>query len=232
MDCWLKRVAYPVIDKWYAGSVLKSGFYHKDIGEGYDPYHVGTSRGCGGIGVWDNDQLYVSKNFVSYKTLATGPIRTVFELSYAPWPANGRTVTEKKRISLDLGSHMTRYEELLSSSQPLPNCTIGLTLHQQQGTVRADPKAGWFRYWEPVDDSELGTGVVITPADLLQFTDYRTAQKDLSQLHILTKPRPALVYYAGFGWTKGGQFHSAAEWDAYLADFARRLASPLEVKWQ
>lgn len=231
MDCWLKRVSFLVIDKWYAGYVVHPGFYHKDIGEGYDPYHVGVSRGCGGIGVWDHDQLYVSKNFTSYKTLATGPIRTVFELTYAPWDANGRTVTEKKRISLDLGSNLTRYEEQLSCAQPLPNCTIGLTLHNQKGTVKADSTAGWFRYWEPVDDSEMGTGVVITPAALLRFADYRTEKKDLSQLHIEVKLANKVVYYAGFGWKKSGQYASAAEWDAYLSDFSRRLASPLQVKF-
>src|SRR5205085_8225450 len=54
LDCWLKRVPYPVIDKWYKKSI-EGGSYHKDEGEGYDPYHVGLSRGCGGIGVWKND---------------------------------------------------------------------------------------------------------------------------------------------------------------------------------
>lgn len=66
LDCWLKRVNYPVIDKWYK-KYVDGGTYHKDDGEGYDPYHVGASRGCGGIGVWQNDSLYVSKNFVSTK---------------------------------------------------------------------------------------------------------------------------------------------------------------------
>jgi hypothetical protein len=117
MDCWLKRVDYPIINKWYAQHVLTPFSYHKDVGEGYDPYHVGLSRGVGGIGVWDRDSLYVSRNFTSYKVLATGPIRAVFELTYAPWDANGRRVTERKVISLDLGSNLTRYEDHLASAQ-------------------------------------------------------------------------------------------------------------------
>ncbi|MEJ7658252.1 MAG: DUF4861 family protein [Hymenobacter sp.] len=235
MDCWLKRVSYPIIDKWYGAAVAESGYYHKDRGEGYDPYHVGTSRGCEGTGVWADGQLAVSRNFTSYKTLATGPVRAVFELTYAPWAAAGQQVTEKKHISLDLGSNMSRYEEYLSAPAPLPNCTIGITLHQQKGQVRADSAAGWFRYWEPVDDSFVGTGVVLDPTAVLRFLDYRTAQKDQSQLLIMARPTPAplpLVYYAGFGWTKSGQFAGAPAWDAYLAAFAQRLASPLVVKWQ
>jgi hypothetical protein len=231
MDCWLKRVPYPIIDKWYGRHVHDKPFaYHTDIGEGYDPYHVGTSRGVGGTGVLDGDKLYVSKNFTTYKVLATGPIRTVFELTYAPWDANGRTVTEKKRISLDLGSNLTRYEEQISADKPLPNCTIGLTLHDATGAVNADPKAGWCRYWEKIDDSYLGTGVVVAPRYLTDYQDHRSPAKDQSQLYMVTKPaQGTVVFYAGFGWQKSGQFSSAIDWDSYLAAFAQRLASPLEV---
>jgi hypothetical protein len=231
MDCWLKRVPYPIIDKWYGRHVHEKPFaYHTDIGEGYDPYHVGISRGVGGTGVLDGGKLYISKNFTTYKVLATGPIRTVFELTYAPWDAGGRQVMEKKRISLDLGSNLTRYEEHISANQPLPNCTIGLTLHEAKGEVKADPKAGWCRYWEKIDDSYLGTGVVVVPRYLADYQDHRSAEKDQSQLYMITKPaQGTVVFYAGFGWQKSGQFNSAADWDTYLAAFAQRLASPLEV---
>jgi len=232
MDCWLKRVPYPVIDKWYAGNVQTPGYYHHDRGEGYDPYHVGDSRGCGGTGVWDNARLYVSKNFISYKTLATGPIRTVFELTYAPWDANGRVITEKKRISLDLGSNLSRHEDYYSSPQDLPNFVVGITLHEKQGLVRTDQQAGWYRYWEPLDDAEIGTGVVLAPGAVTEFRDHRVEQPDQSNLLVFTHPASTpLVFYAGFGWTKSGQFRTVQEWDAYLARFAQCLASPLEVSW-
>ena len=234
MDCWLKRVSYPIIDKWYGRHVnVKPFAYHTDIGEGYDPYHVGSSRGVGGTGVLDGDKLYYSRNFSSYKVLTTGPIRTVFELTYAPWDANGRRVTEKKIISLDLGSNMTRYEEHISADKPLPNCTVGLTLHEAKGEVQANRQTGWFRYWEKIDDSNLGTGVVVAPSYLTDYQDHRSAQKDANQLYIITKPRQnTVVFYAGFGWQKSGQFATAASWDTYLAEFAQRLASPLAVSWR
>jgi hypothetical protein len=232
IDAWLKRVDYPIINKWYQNHADKPGAYHIDSGEGYDPYLVGDSRGIGGIGVWDNDKLHVSKNFVSYKTIAEGPIRTVFELTYAPWPANGRTITETKRISLDLGSNLSRYEVSLQSDQPLPNATIGITLHDKKGEVKASQEQGWFRYWEPMDDSELGTGLVVDPAVVQAYKDHRVQERDQSHLYVLTTPQNNKVtYYAGFGWKKSGQFASKEAWDAYLADFAKRLASPLEVKF-
>ena len=231
MDCWLKRVPYPIIDRWYGRYVYERPFaYHIDQGEGHDPYHVGSSRGIGGTGVLVGNQLYVSRNFTSYKILTLGPLRTVFELSYAPYEAGGRQVTEHKRISLDLGSNMTRFEEHISADKALPNCTIGLTLHEAKGNVKADQKAGWFRYWEQLEDAGLGTGVVLAPGYLTDYQDHRSAEKDANQLYMVAKPQQGtVVYYAGFGWQKSGQFTSAAAWDAYLAAFARRVAAPLQV---
>jgi hypothetical protein len=233
IDAWLKRVSYPIINKWYAGYKEDPNFYHVDRGEGYDPYHVGASRGIGGIGVWDNDSLYVSKNFIGYKTIAEGPIRTVFELTYAPWQANGRTIQEKKRISLDLGSNLTRFEEELQSDQPVPNYTIGLTLHDKKGEVKAQPEQGWFRYWEPMDEAMLGTGIVLAPDVVQDYKEHRVDAKDQSHIYVLTKPQEEkLVYYAGFGWSGSSQFKTKEEWDQYLAYFAKRIASPLEVKFE
>ncbi|MBF9254092.1 DUF4861 domain-containing protein [Pontibacter sp. 172403-2] len=232
MDAWLKRVNYPIINKWYKGYKDDPYYYHKDRGEGYDPYHVGKSRGIGGIGVLEEDTLYVSKNFTKYKTIAEGPIRTVFELTYAPWQANGRTITEKKRISLDLGSNLTRFEEHLETNQPLPNVTIGITLHDKKGEVKAKPEQGWFRYWEPMDDSSLGTGIVLAPGVVEDYKDYRVDTEDQSHLYVITNPdNNTLTYYAGFGWEKSGQFKSKEAWDLYLADFAKRIATPLEVRF-
>ncbi len=233
LDCWLKRVPYPIIDKWYKKNTEEPGYYHKEHGEGYDPYHVGGSRGCGGIGVWAGDSLFVSENFVAYKTLATGPVRTLFELTYAPWSANGTKILEKKRISLDLGSQLCRVEETLGSDRPLEKVSVGLTLHEGKGVVQTDSAAGWFRYWEPIDDSHVGVGIVINPALVQGFREYRVSKPDQSHLWVdarLTGNK--VVYYAGFGWDKAEIITSPEVWDAYLADFAKRMASPLEVKFE
>lgn len=233
IDCWLKQVNYPVIDKWYQKNTQEAGYYHKEHGEGYDPYHVGASRGCGGIGVWSGDSLCVSKNFVAYKTLATGPIRTLFELTYAPWSANGTKIMETKRISLDLGSQLYRMEEILQHDGPLERISVGLTLHDEKGIVKADAAAGWFRYWEPIDDAQMGVGIVINPAHVQDFRHYRSPKPDENHEWINVRlTGNKVVYYAGFGWSKAGVITSSSTWDAYLADFAQRLASPLEVKFK
>ncbi len=228
MDCWLKRVNYSVIDKWYK-KYTEGGTYHKDDGEGYDPYHVGNSRGCGGVGVWKNDSLYISKNFISYKEIASGPIRNIFELTYAPWQADGVTINETKRITIDLGNQVYKVEDIVNAAGALPNITIGITLHAGKGKAFADSVKGTFSYWEPIDDSEIGTGVVIDPSALLGYKEYRTTKKDLSQLYIIAKPVNKITYHAGFAWKKAGAIQTEDEWNKYLDQFSQRLRSPVEV---
>jgi hypothetical protein len=231
MDCWLKRVEYPIIDKWYK-KYVDGGSYHKDDGEGYDPYHVGASRGCGGIGVWINDSLYVSRNFIKYRTIANGPVRTCFELTYAPWTAGMATIEETKRITIDRGSQLCKIEVSMKSSETLPNCTIGITLHNKQGVVSLDSAQGVFSYWEPMDDSEIGTGVVIAPRSIVSAKDFRSTNADRSHIFIHAKSTESVTYFAGFGWKKAGLVSTAAEWNNYLQDFAKQQASSLTIQVQ
>jgi pectinesterase len=77
-----------------------------DKGEGADFYDVGPTLGSGGTAVWARDTLWRAENFRSWKIIADGPIRAVFELRYDPWTADGRTVTEVKRIAIDAGQNL------------------------------------------------------------------------------------------------------------------------------
>ena len=64
IDAWLKRVEYPILNKWYEKYTNGTGTYHKDTGEGLDNFHVGDSRGIGGVAVKVDSVYYFSKNFV------------------------------------------------------------------------------------------------------------------------------------------------------------------------
>ena len=67
MDAWLKRVDYPIINKWYKKELETDGSYHEDDGEGLDNFHVGTSRGVGGIAVKVDTTYQFSRNFTEVK---------------------------------------------------------------------------------------------------------------------------------------------------------------------
>lgn len=230
IDCWLKRVEYPIVDKWYKQDLEEGKSYHTDHGEGLDNYHVGPSRGTGGTGIWKDGTLLTSKNFETWKIIANGPIRTIFELDYGTWDADGLNVQEIKQISIDLGSNLFKSTLILGNHNELPNITLGVTLHEKAGEVLFHVDKGWFRYLEPHEDSELSAAIVVDPASIIEFIDHRTDEKDLSNLLVICKPASKVTYYAGFSWGKSNQYELPGGFDTYLADFAERIASPLVVE--
>lgn len=227
IDAWLKRVDYPIINKWYHKELNTDGSYHKDDGEGLDNFHVGISRGVGGIAKKVDTSYHISKNFISWKTLSTGPIRTSFVLTYADWDAAGTEISEEKMISLDYGQNLSRFEITLKRTDTI---SAGLTLHKKEGQIGVNENQGWISYWEPHFDSELGTGIVVPENGMVGHDHYETSRKDESNLfaHIKAKEGKA-VYYAGFSWKKSGQFTTKSEWDAYLTTFSKNLKNPLQV---
>ncbi|OWW23679.1 DUF4861 domain-containing protein [Zobellia sp. OII3] len=227
IDLWLKRTDKSIINKWYKAHLTEPGYYHIDHGEGYDPYHVGASRGTGGIGIWENDSLLVSNNFTASRTLAAGPLRTVFELDYAPWSAYG--VKETKRITLDLGSNFSKFDIRLSSEREVPNYTIGITLHKNKGEGAIYKEEGWFRHWETIDGSKVGEGVVIAPEIVKNAILHKSEVTDQSNLLIITEPQEELSYYAGFAWEKSGQVASVEDWEDLLKKQVQIMASPLSL---
>ncbi|WP_440431122.1 DUF4861 family protein [Pedobacter sp. SAFR-022] len=227
VDLWLKRTDQPIINKWYKGYLSDPSFYHTDRGEGYDPYHVGASRGVGGSGIWLDDSLHVSKNYISYKTIAVGPLRTVFELVYAPWSKYG--LRETKRISLDLGSNFSKFEVMLQADQQIPNYTLGITLHKNEGEAQLNEQAGYFRHQELIDGVFLGEGIVLDPATIERAFAHQSKTPDQSNLLIVTRPAKQITYYAGFAWEKSGQVRSGADWDGMLSKQAQIVAHPLVV---
>jgi hypothetical protein len=230
IDGWLKRVEYPIINKWYNKTTKGEGSYHKDTGEGLDNFHVGTSRGIGGTAVKVDSIYYISKNFTSWKTITTGPIRTSFILTYANWDAAGNTITETKKISLDYGNFLSKFEISVSGTNEL---AAGLTLHDKKGTVDSNFKEGWLDHWEKIDDSEIGTGIVVPDKKLIRIENYLTSKPDLSNHYATIKVEEnKAIYYAGFGWKKQGTFTNKKAWESYLTLFAQKMNNPLIVSLQ
>jgi hypothetical protein len=230
IDAWLKRVDYSIINKWYKKYTEKTGTYHEDTGEGLDNFHVGKSRGVGGIAYKSDTTYYVSKNFKNWKTITTGPIRTSFILDYGTWDAGGKMVKESKMISLDLGNNLSKIEISLAA---IDEVSAGLTLHNKKGEVSGSNENNWVSYWEPLDDSEIGTAIVTTPDYFSSYETYDSEIKDWSNAFVNLKVKDQkVVYYAGFGWKKSKQFSNKEEWKNYLNNFSKRINNPLIVELQ
>lgn len=227
IDAWLKRVEYPIINKWYKMAENNIGAYHEDHGEGLDNFHVGVSRGVGGLAVKIDTTYYVSKNFKKWKTITTGPIRTSFVLEYADWDANGQTISETKHISLDYGSNLSRFEIELAGTDTI---YAGLTLHEKDGIPTQNKLLGYISYWEPHGGSELGTAIVVPNNNMLSSNLFDTPVKDWSNLYTEIKVNNSkAIYYAGFGWKAAGEFTTKEAWENYLEAFVLKINNPLVV---
>ena len=223
VDVWTKRVRNLVVNNWYMVDD-----YHKDHGEGGDFYAAGKTRGDGGTGIWTDGKLYPSANFRESRTYAVGPIRVLFELTYEAWNAGGARVTEKKRISLDAGHNLDRFESRYTIEGNAANLAHAVGLRKTKTTQYQSGKdSGILRTWEAVKEGgELGLGVIVDPASVKEMVE------DDSSYYAITKIQAGApcVSYAGFGWTLSGDFKTVAEWDRYLAGYAARVQAPVEVK--
>ena len=228
IDAWLKRVEYPILNKWYEKYTTGTGTYHKDTGEGLDNFHVGDSRGIGGVAVKVDSVYYFSKNFTTWKTVTTGPIRTSFILTYADWDAAGNKISEVKHISLDYGSFLSKFEISISGTKTL---ATGITLHENNGKTEGNLKEGWIDYWQPLDDSELGTGIVFPKNTAISYEKYMNSNKELCNLYAALKVKNnKVIYYSGFGWKKQGAFTTKEAWENHLGLFAKKINHPITVK--
>ncbi|HEX5220945.1 MAG TPA: DUF4861 family protein [Verrucomicrobiae bacterium] len=226
IDIWSKRTPRMVVNDWYL-----TDDYHTDHGDGADFYSAGLSRGCGGNGLWAADRLWTSRNFVNSRVLANGPIRVMFELEYAPFDVNGISVSEVKRISLDAGSQLDRFQSTYKQftrpgqSQKL---TMGVGLKKVAGEkVDAGAAHGWLAKWEKVEKNagEQGLAVIVDPRSFEKQTDDKLNQLMLAQV----PDNGVAAYWAGFCWDKAGQITTADAWKKYVDEFAQGLQSPIQV---
>jgi len=223
VDAWLKKVDYSIIDKWYLAHVNGIS-YHEDHGEGYDPYHVGISRGVGGSAIWLDNQPYYAHNYTEYKVIKSGGDEVVFNLSYEFETPLG-TVSESKTVSLALGSQLYKVNSIFSLNgepAPLP-IAIGLATHDEKAQVAFNADAGRISAWEVIDDLGIGTGVVISPSLVTGIKHIPIETKDESHIWIFTNSdaQGKLNYSAGFIWEGADSNTNTASWNDYLDNFAQ-----------
>jgi unsaturated rhamnogalacturonyl hydrolase len=225
IDVWAKRVHKLVVNEWYM-----TDDYHQDSGEGADFYSVGKSRGCGGLGLWSGGKLVTSRNFVSSRVLANGPIRLIFELTYAPWEVSkGVRVSETKRVVLDAGSLFNQIESSFSGGKSRV-AGIGIAKHAGS-TVQVDAGSASMRTWEPLrgpkgeESGSLGCAVVMPGGAVLE-----EHHSDLD--YLVTTAVPAngkLSYFIGTAWDRGGRVGDGAAWAAAVQAMAAKAAAPVVV---
>ncbi len=229
IDVWLKKPdAGLIIDKWYTTPGYN---YHRNNGQGLDCYKVGRTLGAGAMAPYEDRQLWLGKNYVSYKVLDNGPLRIAFELTYAPFAVRGDTIAEKRTISLDANSSFNRITELYTGPMDSLRVAVGVVLRSGGGGRVIDfPQQPIHKmgYWEPQNndngDNNGRTAIgVITPKGILVETRLG---------HLLgsttIKVGEPFTYWAGAGWSLA-QFDTSAKWTEEIQRQEEAILHPLIV---
>ena len=214
IDAWGKSQRWPYMDRQ-----LRTGDQHANHGEGLDFYDVGTGRGSGGLGVWADNKLWTSRNWADWKVIQNGPDVAKFSVDYAPWPVDvDRKVWETRTFTLPLGTNFTRMVSTISSDKPGP-LVVGIGISKRKrasgsGVFRKDLAPGRVTFWEPADPTKgsMAIALMVDPASVVEV------RQDFDNYLVLIKVEAGkpFVYYMGAAWDKGLDFHTAAEWDAYV----------------
>ena len=218
IDSWGKNVVWPFADRQ-----LRTGDQHGYHGEGLDFYNVGTARGAGGLGIWQDNKLWTSRNYVRWRILKSGGDSADFTVDYDPWPVGvTRKVWETRRFTLPLGTQFTRLVSTLSSDRPDP-LIVGIGIGRQtmgsggKGELTVDRARGLISWWGP-EDGEHGRMAIAVRVDPAMIADIRDDAENHLVLLRVTPGKP-FVYYSGSAWDKGeGGFRARAQWDAYARD--------------
>lgn len=230
IDSWGKNVRWPFADRQ-----LRTGDQHAYHGEGIDFYNVGTTRGAGGLGIWHDNKLWTSRNFVRHRILASGGDRADFTVDYAPWPVDTvRKVWETRRFTLPLGTHFTRMVSTLSSDHPEP-LLVGIGIgkrttgqgvgSQEAGELTVDRARGLLSWWGP-DDPGHGRIAIAIRVDPRMIAEVR-ADADNQLVLLRVTPGTPFVYYSGSAWSHGeGDFRTRAQWDDYARGAALDFTVP------
>ncbi len=215
IDAWGKRVRWPFMDRQ-----LRTGDQHEDHGEGLDFYNVGTGRGTGGLGIWHDNKLWTSRNYVRPRIASAGPDVADFTVDYEPWPVDTvRTVGETRRFTLPAGTHFTRMTSTLASSSG-EDLIVGIGLSRrptgnQPGELVRDAESARLIWWGPEDGRKgrMAAAVIVDPAAFAGFAD----DADNHLILVRVAPGRPFVYYAGAAWDQSGHFATREAWNSYVA---------------
>lgn len=246
IDVWCKKVSKLVINNWYM-----MGHVSTDTGQGGDFYQAGTSRGVGGNGLWVDDKLWPSKNFVNSRVFSEGPIRILFKLTYGTFNVAGNQVQETNKIALDAGHNLNHFVSHFKTTKS-GNLIVGIGIEKSDLTadeVRkgikpnlmgvipierkpgafvnkdVNAKYGWITTEQPLSEGMLDCAIIVNPKDFI-----KTTTDNKNQLVLARVPKDNTIsYWAGFTWSKSGQFKNYEAWKTYIGRYAQELQSPIQV---
>lgn len=242
IDLWFKRTNNLVIDKWYKDDIAGVRSYHQDDGEGLDDYKVGRTLGAGMMAPFVNEKLWLNENFMQHEVYEQGPLRTTFKLTYKDIEVDGKTFSESRIFSLDVGSQLTKVTQVYGTNEPIA-VAAGIVKREESNYIAQETTENGTTtivYAEPTSPlaGNIYVGMVVplevedVITDTYTITNAKTEKKE-THSHILAvatyQPNHPISYYIGYGWEKFG-FPKVEDFQTYIINFATSLEQPLIVK--
>ncbi|ADV42789.1 DUF4861 domain-containing protein [Bacteroides helcogenes] len=232
----------PVLESMYAKELDKDAHvsYHIDHGYGMDCYAVGPTLGAGVAALMVNDTIVYPWCYKTQEILDNGPLRFTVKLVFNPLSVKGdTTVVETRIITLDVGSHLNKTAVSFTNLKETFPVVTGIVLHEPDGAVVADAANGYMTYVDPTtgpDNGKIFMGaafpVAVKEIKTVLFSETEKKQRNNADGHVLAvsdyEPGSDYIYYWGFAWSKA-DIKTADGWNRYMADFARKVRSPLTV---
>ncbi|HKJ45409.1 MAG TPA: DUF4861 family protein [Balneolales bacterium] len=245
LDVLCKKGNKLVLNNWYM-----TGHMHTDTGEGADLYTAGNSRGVGGNGLWSGGKLWTSKNYVQSRVFSKGPIRILFQLKYTDFNVDENNVKETSHISLDAGQNLNHFVchftpqksgklvagiGIQKSDLTESEVRKGIKPGQRPVPVERSPgafihkdvnaKYGWITTQQPLSEGMLNCAIIVNPNDFV-----KVSADNKNELVLARVPKDNTIsYWAGYTWSKSGQFKNYDEWKSYVSHFAQELRSPIQL---
>ena len=231
VDIWMKYKDEPVADSLYAGELQRNISYHEDNGlGGLDCYDVNHTLGAGGVAPYTT-QLWIGNAFSNYKIVESGPLRSVFTLSYDTIPVNGSYYVETFTVTCDAGSPLCKAAVKFEGANPVQLAT-GIfmdrdsvnTVFDKENKIIVYTKNNTSKKGVPQGQTYIGVyAPTMTGEPFIENGNYAV----LSDYKVSDE----LTYYFGAGWSKW-KFPTEQDWLTALKNFSQAKQSPLKIKIQ
>ena len=225
-DVWIKNTSRFVFDDWLA---LRD--FHRNHGEGMDCYMVGSALGGGACAPVAGDKVCIGDNYLTWRRLSNGPIRTEAQFTYPVIDVDGIPVTTLRSLSLDASSRLVRWTTAFEAEGvDSLDVVVGAALHDVISIVYGEDYIS-FTEWasdskldDPHLDGKISIGLIIPD----RFKAEACELDGHAVLKFRVKCGETVEYWTASGWDRGG-VESPESWNAYMKDRAFAVNHPLEV---
>jgi hypothetical protein len=162
--------------------------YHQEAPEGRDIYKNGDAIGIGSVGALVGGKALKVSDVTDrkWRIISTGPIRSIFELTYTGWKVDGRTFDLSSRVTTWAGERGFEHQIIAKNSDGL-NLITGLPKKPNLQQIKLETKGTvpvyTFGTWGPqvlkpgasatesLPDQNLGLALIVSNASADNLTD-------------------------------------------------------------